>query len=352
MRVLIIKLTSMGDLMHALPALTDAAQIYPDIEFDWVVDKAFSAVPKWHPRVKNVITTSHRSWRQSWWGSLKQGELTGFYKQLNANDYDVVVDMQNNLKSALVSLLRKGPVHGLDKFSCREKPAHLAYKHPININPNQHAVERMRQILAAALDYSVPDTPADYGVELAHCPVPSEDTRFPELDYSLPDRYLMLVHNASWLTKLWPVKHWQALVLKAAEAGYSLLLPCGNDEEHQRARQIASVSEQAHALPRLPLDNVLVLMQGAQAVLCSDTGLAHMAAVLGKPAITIYGSTDTHLIGTYGDNQQHLITGMTCAPCYKRRCPLPESVDGEPVCMEGMEVDQVWHRLQSVLQAQ
>ena len=213
MRVLIIKLTSMGDLMHALPALTDAAEIYPDIEFDWVVDKAFAAVPQWHPRVRKVITTSHRSWRQSWCKSFSTGELGGFYKALNADDYDVVVDMQNNLKSALVSLLRKGPVHGLDKFSCREKPAHLAYKYPINVNPNQHAVERMRQILATALDYSVPDKPADYGVKLDHCALPA-------LDFHLAERTLMLVHNASWLTKLWPVKHWQALTLKAAEAGY------------------------------------------------------------------------------------------------------------------------------------
>lgn len=345
MRVLIIKLTSMGDLMHALPALTDAAQIYPDIEFDWVVDKAFSAVPKWHPRVSKVITTSHRHWRQSWWRSFMRGELTGFYKALNADDYDVVVDMQNNLKSGLVSLLRKGPVYGLDKYSCREKPAHLAYRHPINVNPDQHAVERMRQILAAALGYSVPDEAADYGVDLAHCQLPA-------LDFNVSRPYLMLVHNASWLTKLWPVRHWQSLVRKAAEAGYQLLLPCGNEEEYQRACQIASVSEYAHALPRLPLDNVLALMKGAEAVLASDTGLAHMAAVIGKPAITLYGSTDTHLIGTYGANQQHLITGMSCSPCYKRRCPLPESLDAEPVCMSAMEADQVWHRLDSLLQAQ
>ncbi|MED5509324.1 MAG: lipopolysaccharide heptosyltransferase I [Pseudomonadota bacterium] len=345
MRVLIIKLTSMGDLMHALPALTDAAKIYPDIEFDWVVDKAFAAVPKWHPRVRKVITTSHRSWRKSWIGSLKQGELSGFYKALNVDDYDVVVDMQNNLKSALVSLLRKGPVYGLDKYSCREKPAHLAYRHPINVNPNQHAVERMRQILAAALGYTVPDTAADYGVELAHC-------QQPQLDFELSRPYLILVHNASWLTKLWPVKHWQAVALKAAEAGYQCLLPCGNEEEYQRARQIASVTDEAYALPRLPLDDVAALMQGSEAVLASDTGLAHMAAVLGKPAITLYGSTDTHLIGTYGQAQHHLITGLTCSPCYKRRCPLPESQNGEPVCMAGMEVDQVWHRLESLLQAQ
>jgi heptosyltransferase-1 len=345
MRVLIIKLTSMGDLMHALPALTDAARIFPGIRFDWVVDKAFAAVPKWHPNVDKVITTSHRNWRQGWFKSLRSGELSEFYTALNADDYDVVVDMQNNLKSAFVSVLRKGPVYGLDKFSCREKPAHWAYRHTINVNPNQHAVDRMRQILASALGYAVPDTEADYGVELKHC-------QLPELDFTLPERYLMLVHNASWLTKLWPVQHWQTLILKAAAQGYGLLLPSGNDEEYQRARQIASVSDKAHALPRLPLDNVLALMQGAQAAVCSDTGLAHMAAMIGKPAMTLYGSTDTHLIGTAGSNQQHLITGMTCSPCYKRQCPLPEAVAGAPVCMAEMDVEQVWHRLQAVLQAQ
>ena len=105
-------------------------------------------------------------------------------------------------------------MYGLDKYSCREKPAHLAYKHPINVNPNQHAVERMRQILGGGLDYSVPDTKADYGVESGALSALPDESRFHKLDFRLPERYLMLVHNASWLTKLWPVKHWQALVLK------------------------------------------------------------------------------------------------------------------------------------------
>jgi len=343
MRVLIIKLTSMGDLMHALPALTDAASMFPDIQFDWVVDRAFAAVPKWHPHVNKVITTSHRNWRKHWFASA--GELKAFYQELNADDYDMVVDMQNNLKSALVSKLRKGAVAGLDKYSCREKPAHWAYQQQINVNPSQHAVDRMRQILAKALDYTVPSTPAQYGVKLNHCQLPA-------LDFDLPERYLMLVHNASWLTKLWPVTSWQALALKASQAGYAVLIPSGNDDEYQRARQIAAVADNAYALPRLDLDHVAALMQQSIAAVCSDTGLAHMAAMMGKPAITLYGSTDTHLIGTAGEHQQHLITSMECAPCYKRKCPLPEAINGEPVCMAEMDADQVWHRLQGVLQAQ
>lgn len=345
MRVLIIKLTSMGDLMHVLPALTDAAAFHPDIRFDWVVDRAFADVPKWHPRVERVITSSHRSWRKNWLSSWRHGELQRFYRELNAHDYDVIVDMQGNLKSALVSLLRRGRVHGPDTYSCREKPAHWAYAHHYNVNPRQHAVARMRQTMALALGYALPAGPPVYGSDLRHC-------RLPQLDFELSPRYLMLVHNASWQTKLWPLEAWQALVLKAAAAGFQLLLPSGNEEEYRRALDIASVSPQAHALPRLPLDNVAALMRGAAGAVCSDTGLAHLAALLGSPAITLYGPTDPDLIGTEGENQQHVVSTLHCVPCYKRRCALPESRDGEPVCMAGLSPDMVWHRLHSILQAQ
>ncbi|MCC5795819.1 MAG: lipopolysaccharide heptosyltransferase I [Methylophaga sp.] len=344
MKVLIIKLTSMGDLMHALPALTDAVSRYPDIQFDWVVDETFAEVSQWHPAVRNVITTSHRRWKKNTWQTLTGGELRAFYRELNADDYDVVVDMQNNLKSALVSVLRRGPVYGLDKDSCRERPAYLAYKFPISVDPQQHAVVRMRQILAQALDYQVPETSADYQADFS-------DFALPELDFDLPERYLMFVHNASWLTKLWPVNYWQQLVQLARAEGFSVLLPCGNDEELQRARQIALIDDQAFALPRLSLNHVAALMQRASGAVCSDTGLAHLAAVASTPAITLYGATDTDLIGTYGKYQQHLVSDFACAPCYKRACPLPEAIDKAPVCMNALTPEQVWHGLQTLLTA-
>jgi heptosyltransferase-1 len=344
MRVLIIKLTSMGDLMHVLPAITDATKHFPDITFDWVVDKAFAAVPKWHPNVDRVIPTQHRIWRKGWMKSLLSGELKDFYQTLNQADYDVVIDMQNNIKSAIVSLLRRGQIHGVDKASSREKPAYLAYHYRHAVDPQQHAVTRMRQLMALSLGYPMPTTVADAGVNLDHC-------HWPESNIPTPTRYVMLVHNASWLTKLWPMTHWQGLTLKLAKAGYSVMIPCGNDEEFQRAKQIASVTDQAFALPRLPLDNVVAIMQGATAVVGSDTGLAHMAAMMGKPAITLYGATDPTLIGTEGPNQTHLISEYACAPCYKRTCPLAEAQHGHPVCMQAMDVEQVWHRLEPLLQA-
>lgn len=207
MRVLIIKLTSMGDLMHALPALTDAANAIPDIEFDWVVDQAFSDVPLWHPNVRRVIKTAHRQWRKEPITAWKDGRLPSFYQDLNAHDYDVIIDLQSNLKSAFVSWLKKGEVHGLDKNHCREKPAHWAYKHQYHVELKQHSIEKLREFMAKVLQYDKPSTIADYGVNLSQYVLPN-------LDFDLPEKYLLFVHNASWVTKLWPLTLWQTLVKK------------------------------------------------------------------------------------------------------------------------------------------
>jgi len=345
MKVLIIKLTSMGDLMHALPAITDAAKAYPEIEFDWVVDQVFADVPLWHPHVKRVIKTAHRQWRKEPIRAWKDGRLPSFYRQLNANDYDVVIDLQSNLKSAFVSWLSKAKVHGLDKTCVREKPAHWAYDYRYSVNTKQHSIEKIREFMAKALAYDLPSSPADYGVDLSAYSLP-------KLDFNVPERYLLFVQNASWLTKLWPLSSWQDLVQQAVRQGYSVLLPCGNEEEYKRAQEIASVSEQAFALPRISLNEVAAITAKAQGAVCSDTGLAHLAAMVSLPTVTIYGATDTGLIGTYGQNQQHEISDFECSPCYKRQCPLENSSNGEAVCMENISAKQVWHRLNSILPAQ
>lgn len=345
MRVLIIKLTSMGDLMHALPALTDAVKAIPGIEFDWVVDKTFSEVPLWHPAVKNVITTAHREWKKNIIQSWREGLLSQFNQKLNKNDYDLVIDLQNNMKSATVSWLYKGDVHGFDKGYCRERFAYKAYKHRYAIPENQHAIKRIRQILSQALAYTLVDTPPDYGTNF-------EQYDLPRLNFVLPKKYLIFIHNASWLSKIWPLASWQGLINKVVEHGYSVLLPCGNDEEHQRAQQIAAVNEHAHALPRLTLNEIAALTYRADGAMCSDTGLAHLAAVAGIPAQTIYGATDTDLIGTVGQHQQHIVSEMNCAPCYKRTCPRPEAINGEPVCMDEISIETAWRRLKAILPAQ
>jgi len=298
MRVLIIKLTSMGDLMHALPAITDAVNAMPDIEFDWVVDESFEEVPNWHSAVKNTIVTAHRRWKKNLITAIKKDELRTFYQSLNKNDYDVIVDLQGNLKSAFVSFLRHGDVHGYNRKTCREWPAHWAYKHHYCVGRKQHSIERQRHLFAKIFAYEKPNTAVNYGVDLQNLPLP---------DMMLPKKYLVFVHNASWPTKLWPVEYWQSLINKVALQGYSVLLPCGSDREYERAQSIAKVNSAAIALSKMSLNAMAAILCHAQAAVCSDTGLAHMAAVTKTPAITLYAVTDTLLIGTLGECQHHIV---------------------------------------------
>ena len=323
MRVLIIKLSSMGDLMHAFPALTEAAEHYPDITFDWVVDEGFSEVPLWHPLVKKIIPTAHRRWRKKIFKAWKGGELRQFHKALNLEDYDFVIDMQSNLKSATVSWLRRGDVHGYDSKTCRERPAYLAYGKQYHVPLYQHAIERQRELLSKILGYPKPDNAAKYGAELSN---------LPKFKQPLPEKYVIFVHNASWDTKLWPTQNWEQLIDKVIAEGYSVLLPCGNDEEHARAQHLANRSPQAIALPKTSLNEMATIMCAAQAAVCCDTGLAHMAAVASTPAITLYAVTDTVLIGTMGENQQHISAG-----------------NNKTASMAGISVDTVWESLLPLL---
>ena len=340
MRVLIIKLTSMGDLMHAFPALTDAVKHIPDISFDWVVDESFAEVPKWHASVNKVIPTAHRRWKKNLYQAYKNGGFSQFYHQLNASDYDVVIDLQSNLKSAFVSWLRKGDVHGYDKNTCREKPAHWAYQYHYTISLRQHAIERQRALFSKIFNYASPEPlqnfECDYGVDLNAHGLPS---------FALPKKYVVCVHNASWPTKLWPLPAWRELITHIAAQGFSILLPCGSDNEYQRAQEIADGFPDTMALPKMNLNEMAAIMSNAQAAVCSDTGLAHMAAVASIPAITLYAVTDTLLIGTAGKNQQHLIARNKTGNSKKNKV---EKSQVTPA-MSDISVDDVWQRLLPIL---
>ena len=299
MKILIIKLTSMGDLMHALPALTDASKQIPNIEFDWVVDESFSEIPLWHPKVNSVIKTNHRIWKRNIFSFKLLNEINNIKKILNNKNYDAVIDMQNNLKSAAVSYLIKEPVNGMDKESVREYLAHFAYQFKHSIAKDDHAINRQRNLLAMSLDYKIKEEKLDYGIT-------TNNFKKPKLQ--LPKNYLFLVHNASWPSKMWPISYWQKLIKYINQEGFVGLLPSGSIEEYERAREIASVSDQCIALKTLSLNETAFIINQAKGCICSDTGLAHLAALLNKPSVTMYSVTKTGLIGTKGKNQKHIIS--------------------------------------------
>ena len=206
MRVLLIKTSSLGDVIHALPALTDAARAIPGITFDWVVEEGFAEIPTWHPAVGKVIPVAIRRWRKNIWQTIKSGEWKRFKQSVRATKYDLVIDAQGLLKSALLTRYVKAPVAGLDKSSAREPIAARFYSRRLAVARGQHAVERVRQLFAIALGYDLPKGLGDYGLNVE---------RLVELPRKNP--YVVFLHGTTWDTKHWPEAYWREL---AERVGY------------------------------------------------------------------------------------------------------------------------------------
>lgn len=295
MKILIVKTSSLGDVIHLLPALTDAAAVYPDIKFDWVVEEGFQEIPRWHSHVNRVIPIAWRRWRKNLGQAWRQKQLQEFSKSLRSEHYDKIIDAQGLMKSAVVACLAKGLRCGLDFTSARENFASLLYQRRYSVVFEQHAVIRMRQLLAKVLDYPVSHTQANYGIH----------QHFIANGEANPQR-LIFFHGTTWETKKWPEAYWQSLAKYCVDAGFSIALPWGNEEERQRAENIATVSPQIEVLPKLPLKDLALLLTNSAAAVAVDTGLGHLAAALNVPTLSLYGPTDPEQIGTCGDNQYHL----------------------------------------------
>jgi len=333
-RVLLIKLTSLGDLIHALPALTDAYRANPELEFDWVIDDNFQEIATWHPAVKNIFTTDHREWRHGLAHRTTYKTISSLAKSLRQTDYDLVIDGQGNFKTALLTMLTKGTRAGFDRHSVREWVAHFAYQKKCSASKQAHAVHRLRLLFAQALDYPLPLTAPEFLID---------QERFVKPAIDLPPSYLVFVHNASWVTKLWPEEHWIELIKKSVERGFTILLPWGNKEEEARAKRLA-IAPQVIVLPRLSLSEMGYVIARAKACVCMDTGLSHLTAALDIPSVTLYGATDSGLIGASGGGQLHLQSTLKCAPCNKKECKFP-CASLNPPCLAEITPDRVFQQL-------
>lgn len=297
MKVLIVKTSSLGDVIHALPALSDAKARLPNVEFHWLVEAGFQEIPQWHSAVTRVIPMTWRRWRKNLYFYWKNRELRNFFQQLRQEKYDLIIDAQGLFKSAMFALIAKGPIVGLNYKSAREPLVSFLYKKSFEANWQQHAVMRNRELLAKALGYDLPKTPPNYAI--------SEN--FLNQGIIKNNRQLMFIHGTTRDSKKWPEEYWKKLALFCVESGFNIILPWGNTEEKHRADAIATVSSKnIRVLVKSSLYELAELMMQTQAIVAVDTGLAHLAAALNIPCLTLYGPTDPNEIGTYGLNQSHL----------------------------------------------
>ncbi|HGU9883738.1 lipopolysaccharide heptosyltransferase RfaC [Citrobacter freundii] len=294
MRVLIVKTSSMGDVLHTLPALTDAQQAIPGIQFDWVVEEGFAQIPSWHAAVDRVIPVAIRRWRKAWFSAPIKAERKAFRDAVRLQQYDAIIDAQGLVKSAaLVTRLARGVKHGMDWSTAREPLASLFYNRKHHIAKQQHAVERTRELFAKSLGYAKPQSQGDYAIAQHFVNECNADT----------GQYAVFLHATTRDDKHWPEANWRELIELLNNTGIRIKLPWGAPHEEERAKRLAEGFHYVDVLPRMSLEEVARILAGAKFVVSVDTGLSHLTAALDRPNITLYGPTDPGLIGGYGKNQ-------------------------------------------------
>lgn len=294
-RILFVKLSSLGDVIHHLPAVTDLGRRLPGAHVAWAVEEAYAELVRLHPAVAESIPVGLRALRSHPLDSERWRRMGAARRALAAKRWDYVIDTQGLLKSALVAKAAAGRSFGLDGASAREGAAAWFYDEAFTVPRALHAVERNRLLVARVLGYE-PEGPADYGLE----PPP-----YPPL-WAPRGRYAVMLHAASRADKQWPDEKWVDLARRLAQRGFATVFPGGTDAERIAAARLALLVPGAIAAPPMDLWVAATLLAHADAVVGVDTGLTHLAVALGRPTVGIYRATDPALTGLHGENGMSL----------------------------------------------
>ncbi len=296
--ILFIKTSSLGDVIHHMPALVDARKARPDATFAWLVEEAFAPLVRLHPMVSEVIPVAWRRWRKSLYASQTVAEIKKSLRDIRARHYDTVIDSQGLLRSAVIARVANGRRHGYDMSSIREPLASFFYDVRHRVSRELHAVERNRILSGLSLGYTPQGAP-DFGLDRS---------RFA----SGASQYAVLLHATARPEKQWPEAHWLALG-KALAHGTKLVLPWGSEPERARSERIAAAVPGASVPERAALDQVAKLIAGAQYVVGVDTGLMHLAAAFGVPLVAIFAGSNPGMTGPVG-NGRLAVLGTYSAP--------------------------------------
>ena len=290
MRILLIKTSSLGDVVHNLPVVTDLRRRYPEAKIDWVVEEGLAGIPGLHPGVARVIPVALRRWRKSLLTAASWQEMWAFRATLQRDSYELVIDTQGLLKSALITRMARGKRCGYSSRSAREPLAALFYDARFDVPQDIHAVVRNRRLAALAAGYTESPTP-DYGLAVT-CPrsgIPGTQSA-PSAAVDKPSAVLLTATSRD--DKLWPEESWIELGRALHGRGFSCLLPAGSATERRRAERLAQASPGALALPPLGLPDLAGYLAAARIVIGVDTGLVHLAAALGRPTLALFCASD------------------------------------------------------------
>lgn len=289
-RILFVKLSSLGDVIHHLPAVTDLLAHRPEAEVAWAVEAPYAELVRLHPGVTEAIPVPLRGLRREPWSGAAWRALGASRRALRSQRWDYIVDTQGLLKSAWVARWARAPAFGLDARSARERIAARFYDVRLAVERGHHAVERNRRLVAQVFGYAVEGAPR-YGLRKPDQP-PA---------WTPAGGYVVLLHGASRPAKRWPDVHWIALGARFAGRGYTTIFPGGSESERATAARLAAAVPGAIAAPAMTLGEAAALLGHAAGVVGVDTGLTHLAVALDVPTIGIYCATQPALTGLHGD---------------------------------------------------
>ena len=279
MRILIVKLSSLGDVVHALPVIADIHATHPQASIDWVVEPGFAPLLRRVSGVAEVIELPLRHWtRNGWLGAATRRELGEFLHRLRRDRYDAVIDLQGLTKSAIVARLARGPSFGLANRTdgaSHEWPARWLVTHAIRVEPHSHALDRSRELVARAIGSSTVEPPL-FGLLAAQAPV-------------FDPKRVVFIHGSSRADKLWPDADWIELGRRVIASGLTIGLPRADAAELERAERIATaLGEACEVWPAMDLGALIDRMAGTAGAIGVDSGPSHIAVALDLPHVQIY----------------------------------------------------------------
>jgi len=286
MKILIVRVSSLGDVVHNMPMVADIRRRFPDAQIDWVVEEAYTELVRLNDQVRAIIPIALRRWRKSLHSAKTWAEMRNFYQSLRREAYDVVFDTQGLFKTSAVMRMARLQANGkrvglanATEGSGYEAISRIFHTMSVPVGLHTHAVQRARLVAAEALNYTI-DAPADFHMRPPQCEEPPA--------WLPAEPYAVFFHGTARAAKQWPAARWIEVGHRLAARGLPVLLPWGSEAEHRTAQRLAAQLPNARVLPRLPLMEAVLLAQRAALAIGVDTGLTHIAAAFSRPTIELY----------------------------------------------------------------
>ncbi|KMY85136.1 Lipopolysaccharide heptosyltransferase I [Candidatus Paraburkholderia calva] len=320
-RILIVKVTSLGDIVETLPVVSDLRCAFPSAKIDWAADAAFADIIRWNPGVDRVLSAPLRKFKRARnWNDLK--EIGASIGELRAEKYDAIVDIHGMYKSAIIAFMARGKQRfGYLNQDLGERGAAFAYNRRFGPRPHTDAWRGMRMSVADALGYRFDETP-DYNVRL---PAPTRDLGIPR---GKPTA--MLFHATSADIKKWPKENWAEVGRWLIERGYTIALPWGTEREQGEAQAIAALLPDARVLPKLTVEECAHWIEASELVIGADTGLVHLAHALQKCTVMLFAATSREHFGVSAPGRSVSVGDQSAPPDVQQVLASMQSVLGMP----------------------